>query len=170
MDDLQHTLQDQLRDPTNAAWLPYTLAVVKGEYEDLLAYELEFIIEWSRLHLFAWNWLTALAAVQRDLKPKQQAVLPASFYSWCSGVAAGLIRPPTARGRPRHTWRNAFIRSVIRKYRTRGVPLERAFELVAAVSGLTAKSVKGIWLATDTKFEVPPMSATVAQQFAELLG
>ena len=208
MDDLQRFLMVWLEDPeavATADWLrqigaadDLELVIELSLADDLelvikrsLADELELVIDLSAVNLFWWNALTALAAAQHDLKPKQQAVLPASFYSWCVGVAAGALKPPVVTGRPRLFWRDVYIVATIpavtsstaspvlagrlyrcheATYRRRGVPLERAFDLVAAVSGLTAKSVKGIWLATDTGFELPPMSATVAEQFAELLG
>ena len=190
MDDLQRFLMVWLEDPeavATADWLrqigaadDLELVIELSLADDLelvikrsLADELELVIDLSAVNLFWWNALTALtalAAAQHDLKPKQQAVLPASFYSWCVGVAAGALKPPVVTGRPRLFWRDVYTVATIATYRRRGVPLERAFDLVAAVSGLTAKSVKGIWLATDTEFELPPMNATVAEQVAELLG
>ena len=169
MDDLQRFLMVRLEDPEAAAtadWLRQIRAA-EERYDDFLADELELVIELSAVNLFWWH---ALAAAQHDLKPKPRLALPANFYSWCVGVAAGALKPPVVTGRPRLFWRDIYIVDAIATYRRRGVPLEEGFALVAAVAGLTAKSVKGIWLATDTGLELPPMSATVAEQFAELLG
>ena len=173
MDDLQRFLTAVLQEPeavTIAAWLREIRASDERPDDflaDDLEYDLELAIELSAVNLFWWNSLAALASAQHDLK--LELALPAIFYSWCVGVAAGTFKPPVVTGRPRPVWRDIYIIGVIATYRRRGLPLERAFRLVSAVCGLTVKSVQRIWLNRRT-LKLPFMSAAVAQKVSAFLG
>lgn len=152
MDEIQRWLEACLaEDPSDAEREDVLQSLMETGESDQELFLLYVGVGMSRTS--AWWYDTMVEYARRSRRPNERGEYPKLrpiFTDWCIAVAAGDIKRPSRRGRPKKDMRDELICMAMERYRDRALDGEAVSDSeargrVADVAGLDDSVVAKIW-------------------------